>query len=113
LGAWLQETPIPRGSRVILDFGETRHMHFKSAPRLLQIAQDLEERGATLCITGLSDYLRHIVEVACALEGRDFIEQHGLGRSPLPGPADPRAIPPLPGEWGPWDPHGLVVPSMN
>ena len=108
----LRGADLSQGSRVVLDFSETRHMHYRTAPRLLRLAHELEERGAVLCVTGLSDYLRRIVEVACALEGRDFIETHGLVPSSQPGPADPRADATR-SAWRAWRPQDLAVPSTN
>jgi len=113
LHAWLHSSPLPDGSHVVLDFSEARHMHFRTAPRLLQIARELEERGAVLCVTGLSEYLRRIVEVACALEGRDFLERYGLGCSPLPDPADTRFGTAPSRAWRPWGPQDLAALSLN
>jgi hypothetical protein len=113
LGESLRAAQLPAGTSLVLDFSETRHLHYRSAPRLLQIARELEERGVALCVTGLSDYLRRILEVACALEGRDFIERHGLGGAPPRGPADPRQVASPPSAWRAWDSHGLARPSAN
>ncbi len=101
------------GSRVVLDLSAIDHLHFRAVPLLFELARGVEGRGACLHVTGMSQYVQRILELGGALEGRDFIEQHGLGSSPLPDPADPSA---RGGRWLPWsarDPRGLAVPSLN
>lgn len=113
LRAWVDDAALPRGSQVVLDFSEARHMHFRTAPRLLEIAHKLEQRGVVLCVLGLSEYLRRIVEVACALEGRDFLERHGLGAAARPDAAETRRGAPTPRAWRPWSRQDLAAPSAN
>jgi len=110
---WIESTALPRGSQVMLDFSEARHMHFRTAPRLLEIAHKLEQRGVVLCVIGLSEYLRRIVEVACALEGRDFLERHGLGAAQRPEATPARLAAPKPRAWRRWGREDLVAPSAN
>jgi hypothetical protein len=111
--AWVDDAALPPGSQVVLDFSEARHMHFRTAPRLLEIAHKLEQRGAVPCVVGLSEYLRRIVEVACALEGRDFLERHGLGAAARPDAAETRRGAPTLRPWRPWGRQDLAVPSAN
>lgn len=113
LRAWVDAAALPRGSQVMLDFSEARHMHFRTAPRLLEIAHKLEQRGVVLCVIGLSEYLRRIVEVACALEGRDFLERHGFGATTRPETSETRLPPPALRPWRPGDRRNLAVPSAN
>ena len=113
LSAWVDDTALPRGGQVVLDFSEARHMHFRTAPRLLEIAHKLEQRGAVLCVFGLSEYLRRIVEVACALEGRDFLERHGLGAASRPDAAATRISTPTLRPWRPCGRPDLAAPSAN
>jgi hypothetical protein len=113
LGAWVDDAALPRGSQVVLDFSEARHMHFRTAPRLLEIAHKLEQRGVVPCVHGLSEYLRRIVEVACALEGRDFLERHGLDAAARPDSTETRLGTPAPRPWRPWGRQDLTAPSAN
>jgi hypothetical protein len=111
--AFFAELTLPRGCRVVLDFTALGHLHFEGVPQLIAVADRLDGRGTRLEVAGLSDQLRDILELGGAREARDFIERHGLRRSPLPSPADrvERAEP--------WtgafdsDPHGWSVVSLN
>lgn len=64
------------GSRVVLDFAEAEHVDFRAVPLLIHLGLRLERRRADFHLAGVSDYLRQIVEVECALDGREFIERH-------------------------------------
>lgn len=103
----LRDTVFTPGSSLVLDFSETRHFHYKAVPLLLAIGQGIEARNVSFRVTGISDYLKSIVEVACAQEGRDFIETHLWVHAPLLGHAGFEPVQAVPA------PHGLVVPSLN
>ena len=113
LQAHLDQLDLPSGSHLILDFAQTKHMHFRSVPLLIDLAGGLEERGVSLEITGLSDYLRRIVELGSALDGRELIERHQQQRLLLPGAANQGCR--FEGLHSSFelDPHGLAVASLN
>lgn len=117
--ALLAEAELGPRSRVILDFSETDHLHYRAVPALLQIAARCKAGSATLRIVGLSDYLKQIVEVASALAGRDFVEEHIGFHAPLLGPAGDAAAGKAPGLWpgaaipAAADPHGFDAACLN
>ena len=112
LAGLLGHLAIPAGGRIVLDLS-TAQLHFRGVPTLLALGHAIEERELRLTVTGLSDRLRWVLELGGALAGREFVERHALGDSPLPGPADSRDVwreihAPLPR-----GPHGRAVASLN
>ncbi|MBM3316880.1 MAG: STAS domain-containing protein [Candidatus Eisenbacteria bacterium] len=108
----LLRMPLRPGSRVVLDLSAARHLHLRAVPRLIALAERLQDRGTRFDLVGLSAYLARIVELGGGLEGRDFLERHGLFGSPLPGSADPGAGRPARRGAAP-GPHGLAAASLN
>jgi len=121
LRSFFDTLELPRGSRVLLDFSDIRHLHFAGAPWLIAMAADLENRGARLHVAGLSERLRTILELggACAARefceryGEEFRERYGDEGSPLPGPAEGRGREARIGGRYASDPHGLAVVGLN
>ena len=109
----LEELDLPAGSEVVLDFIGAGHLDFRMAPLLIHLGRGIEARCGRFRIAGLTDYLQHIMELGCALEGREFVEEHlwtgstlrsrvfeECGATRLPAPA---AVPH----------HSVVMPSLN
>ena len=109
----LQETRLRAGSHLFLDLSQTTHMHYRAVPILMEIGRHCAARSVRLLLTGVSPYVRRIVEVACAQAGRDFLDGHSGVCSPLLGHAGLTAVEDGPGRLASDDPHGLAVPSLN
>lgn len=72
----IEQLALPPGCQVVLDFSGADHVDYRAAPILIQLAQEVERRGGHFHIAGVSDYLRRIMELEGALDGREFIEEH-------------------------------------
>jgi len=68
--------PLPPGTKVVLDFSEASHIDYRVVPLLIQLAHKVERRHSAFRIAGVTDYLRFIMELGSALDGREFIESH-------------------------------------
>lgn len=106
----LEEMDLPVGSEVVLDFIGAEHLDYRMAPLLIDLGRGIEARRGQLRIAGLTAYLQHIMELGCALEGREFVETHLWTGSTLRSrvfeeQGAPRlSAPPA---------HSLVIPSLN
>ncbi|MBD3237310.1 MAG: STAS domain-containing protein [Candidatus Eisenbacteria bacterium] len=98
---------------LVLDLSHTTHVHYRAVPILMEIARRCAARAVRVRLTGVSSYVRRIVEFACAQAGRDFLDGYSGVCSPLLGHAGLTVAEDGPGRWGTDDPHGLAVPSPN
>ncbi|MCK4306313.1 MAG: STAS domain-containing protein [Candidatus Eisenbacteria sp.] len=109
----LESVELPPGSHVVLDFSWTDHIDYRAVPLLICLGQRIEGRLSSFRIAGVSDYLRRIVEIGAALDGREFMDRYvdaGLAPSTV---VDVEARGFCRGDSN--DPvlQGLVEPSLN
>ncbi len=108
-----QEVAFPPGSQVILDFARARHIDYRAVPLLMNLAARVERRRGLFRITGVSDYLRRIVELGAALGGREFLEEYAWnGSAPAGVSAGRERVSRLGGAAAGFAPR-RVVPSFN
>jgi ABC-type transporter Mla MlaB component len=72
----LESISLPPGIKVVLDFSDATHIDFRAVPLLIQMGRKIERRSGAFMIAGVTEYLRFIMELGSALDGREFIEEH-------------------------------------
>lgn len=72
----LESIALPAGIKVVLDFSDATHIDFRAVPLLIQLGRKIERRHGAFLIAGVTEYLRFIMELGSALDGREFIEEH-------------------------------------
>ena len=104
---------FPPGTQVVLDFSQAHHIDYRVVPLLIQMARKIERRSGAFSIAGVTEYLRFIMELGSALEGREFIEEHTWSGTLIPTGVNNRCRKFRLGDLGDLLPSGRGGPCAN